>query len=211
MAETAVELREEQLTRTIDQVLEQMKALVITNDDQYQVAGEWLKRNKETQKQVKDFYEPERVATYAAYTSVTSQIKGYLDPLGKGETTIKRKMGAYTAEQEQKRREEERRLAEEARKREEERRLQEAVDTGDETLLDEPIQVPIIHVEKPKPVEGISYADNWTFEIVDAGVIPRPYLMPDEKKIRAYVKALKNAGQIPGVRIFCEKSARVRS
>jgi len=210
MAETTVALRDAELTKTIEEVLAEMERLTITGEEEYHAAGNWLKRNKETQKLVKDFYEPERKATHTAYTAVTQQIKSCMVPLEKAEGTVKRKMSEYITERMRKQREEQRRLEDEARKREEERRLQEAITTGDETLLDEPVEVPIVPMEKPEEVEGISYAALWTFEIVDANAIPRDFLMPDEKKIRQYVKAMKGAGKIPGIRIYEDKTARVR-
>jgi hypothetical protein len=65
-------------------------------------------------------------------------------------------------------------------------------------------------MEKPEEVAGISYAAVWMFEIVDRNAIPREFLMPDDKKIRQYVKAMKGAGEIPGIRIYEDKTARVR-
>lgn len=47
---------------------------------------------------------------------------------------------------------------------------------------------------------GLSYVKDWDFEIVDTNAITRDYLIPDEKKIRAVVKA--GVRNIPGVRVF---------
>lgn len=59
-----------------------------------------------------------------------------------------------------------------------------------------------------KPVtKGVSVTEVWTYEIVDASLLPREFLMADEKKIKA---ASVGAGlEIPGVRRF--KEARVAS
>lgn len=59
-----------------------------------------------------------------------------------------------------------------------------------------------------KPVtQGVSVTEVWDYEIVDASLLPREFLMPDEKKIKA---ASVGAGlEIPGVRRF--KKSRVAS
>lgn len=49
---------------------------------------------------------------------------------------------------------------------------------------------------------GVSFRDNWTFEVVDAELVPREYLMVDEKAIASVVKGLKEKTDIPGVRVF---------
>ena len=195
----------------IDSVLAEMDKLEITNQAQYQTAGEWLKRNKQTQTIVKEHFEPERLATYQAYKAVTDTIKGYLDKLTRSERSVKRMLSTYMEEQDRKRREEERRLAEIARKREEERLLAEAIETGDESVLEEPVEAPVVHVEAPPKVDGVSYVEHWTFEITDPASIPREYLIPDEKKIRQVVRVLKGDAKIAGVRIYAEKTVRAIS
>lgn len=59
-----------------------------------------------------------------------------------------------------------------------------------------------------KPVtQGVSVTEVWDYEIVDASLLPREFLMADEKKIKA---ASVGAGlEIPGVRRF--KKSRVAS
>lgn len=43
----------------------------------------------------------------------------------------------------------------------------------------------------PPKLAGVSTRENWDFEILDASLLPRAFLIPDEKKIRATVKAMK--------------------
>lgn len=77
-----------------------------------------------------------------------------------------------------------------------------------------PIQVAVAPVipEVPKAVRTETGSAHqrmtWEFEIVDAGNIPREYLMIDEKAIRQAVKA--GIRQIPGVRIFEQASTTFR-
>lgn len=53
-------------------------------------------------------------------------------------------------------------------------------------------------------VPGLSVTPTWTYEIVDANLLPREYLCPDEKKIAAVVKAAKGSIEIAGVRAVPE-------
>lgn len=58
---------------------------------------------------------------------------------------------------------------------------------------------PKIVVEPPKSF-GQSVRENWTFEIVDAALVPREFLVIDEKKIGGVVRAMKGYTNIPGVK-----------
>jgi hypothetical protein len=121
-------------------------------------------------------------------------------------------------------------LAAEARLRKEaeDQRLAEAAQleqrgdaVGASKLLEAPVPVPVVTpapVFAPAPpvpvapkVEGVSYRDDYDFEIFDPGQIPREYLVPDEKKIRAVVKAMRASALIPGVRVFVRRVPSVRA
>ena len=57
---------------------------------------------------------------------------------------------------------------------------------------------------KVEDVAGISTRTNWKFKIVDELLIPREYLIPDEKYIGQIVRAGKGKKQIPGIEIYSE-------
>lgn len=48
---------------------------------------------------------------------------------------------------------------------------------------------------------GQSVRETWNFELADLSLVPREYLMLDEKKVRAVVQALKGTTNIPGIRV----------
>lgn len=60
-------------------------------------------------------------------------------------------------------------------------------------------------------LEGVSSRENWDFEIIDENLIPREYLIPDLKKIRGVVKALKSGAKISGVKVFSTSTIVARS
>jgi len=120
---------------------------------------------------------------------------------------------------------EERRLKQEA----EDRRLADAAaleakgdKVGAERLISEPVVVapvaPVLvfaprpPVASPPPkVEGVSYREGWQFEIERPDLLPREYLVPDEKKIRGVVNALGDKANIPGVRVTPRRIASVKA
>ncbi len=67
-----------------------------------------------------------------------------------------------------------------------------------------------VESETPK-VAGMSSREDWDFEIVDASKLPPEFLQPNEKAIRAFVKAAKRADALPGVRAFPVKVFSQRS
>lgn len=125
---------------------------------------------------------------------------------------LKPAMARYQEAEDRRIREEEARRRREAEKEEEERRLKEAQELAEngqkelaDAVLDAPVVVAPVVLPRAEAPEGISYRDVWRFEIVDANKIPRDYLMVDDKKIGAVVRAMKGETRIDGVRVYSEK------
>ncbi len=118
-------------------------------------------------------------------------------------------------------RERERARAEEIRRREEAERERQTlaamaqiaveegmIETAEELTREaEHVPTPIITANIPK-AEGLSSAVLWRFEITDVALIPRQYVIPDERAIGGVVRALKGATNIPGIRVYSEESFR---
>lgn len=79
------------------------------------------------------------------------------------------------------------------------------------TAIDEMVAMSAAVPAAPAKLAGIGVRSNWDFEIIGPALIPREYLVVDEKKIRAVVKALKSETNIPGVRVFETSSLAVRA
>lgn len=108
----------------------------------------------------------------------------------------------------------------------EERRLAEAVaaeQAGDRVRAQALIEAPVVVAPvAPRPVfvapppvarpavEGVSFRDDWDFEVQDAARIPREYLMVNEVQIRKVVKAMKGQTAIPGIRAFARRVTAAR-
>lgn len=65
------------------------------------------------------------------------------------------------------------------------------------------VVAPVLERETPK-VKGVSGRRVWKFRIRDASKLPREYLLPDEKRIGAVVRAMKGDTRIEGVEVWDE-------
>ena len=211
-----LEEENEELVQSIDQALVEAKGVIITTDEQNQKAGELLKTFRALRNEIAAYWDPaieKAKATKAAAEKTRKDIcerKEEQDgPLRKGEEIIKSKMGAYWQKQEDERKQKEERLQAEARQYEEDKLLQEAEETGDDSILEEPIIVPQVRIEQTARVEGISMQSNWKWRVVDPKLIPREYLIIDEKAVNAMVKAKKGTTQIPGIEVYEDTITKV--
>lgn len=59
-------------------------------------------------------------------------------------------------------------------------------------------------------LEGVSFSDDWKAEIIDETMIPREYMKPDMQKIVGVASAMKEATDIPGIKVSCRKKVSVR-
>lgn len=168
--------------------------------------------------------------------NINNRFKLYSAPLERATTTLKRKIIHYNKEIERLRQEEIARQrkaeAEERAKQEAEaRRIREEAEAAAaaEALAtgkpyEEPKVEPPQFVSPPRPAPAPTYqvqktvrADlgtatvkkKWTYEIEDENLIPREYLMVNEKKIAAIVRA--GVRQIAGVRIYLEDDLQIRA
>lgn len=115
----------------------------------------------------------------------------------------------YEQEQERIRQEELRRLEAERRAREEELRRQMA-----EAHRVDPVVVQ--ELQNLKSQQAVAVAETpknsitkvWSYEIVEIGIIPREFLMPDDAKIKAAVRA--GIRDIPGIIIFQKDQLVIR-
>lgn len=198
--------------------------LPITTDEDYAAVARGLQEVKEFQKRVMHFFQDMKQKAHEAWKSVVAKEKETLELPSAFEQACKRAMNDYAAEQERKRREEQarleaeaRRLAEEERAREAERLAQEAEAEQDDakmeeavTMLDRPIETPVVTLPKATPkVSGISRRDNWSAVVVDFRALVQyvaqnpsflGLLAPDQKALNQMARSLKDRMAIPGVK-----------
>ena len=218
MEETAIQLIErepEDVNRKALTYVEQIGTLppIIKTPAEYLLGGQIWKDGKALLKEIDEGYNDIIRAAHQLHKKAVARKAKYYSPVEDGVKFVKDLLERFDRDLEEKRQAEERRLREIARKEEEERRLREAIeaeangekDIG-EAILEEPIYVPPIIIEKEVPkVSGIVFREIWDFEIVDEKLIPFEYLQPNMIKIGSVVRSLKSTTNIPGIRAFSRR------
>lgn len=69
---------------------------------------------------------------------------------------------------------------------------------------------PVVDLPRAE-ASGTSLREVWKFSVIDPALVPREYLIVDEKAIGAVVRALKGRASIPGVRVYSEKTMSAKS
>jgi len=198
------------------------EAAVVVDDASYGFAAELLKNVKALRNQIADFCKPEIARWHDGHKASLKRMAELEAPLTIAEATIKKSLTTYATAQDAKRKAEEARLAALAREEEEARRLVEAaaleaegVKTGDQEMVQTaqdimaaPVVAPVITLPKATPtVAGVSMREAWRYRITDPALVPRSYLVIDDAKLGAVVRALKEMTDIPGVVAYSEKVA----
>ena len=188
----------------------------ITTPEELQIIGQRLVSVKDIKKQVTEMFAEPKKKAHEAHRAICDLESKFLKPLEEIEKSFNRLVIAYNQEVQRRAREEAERLRLEAEKKAEEERKKleaqvlKAIDKGQTDKAEALMQkaetiVPIVPItpvyEEPK-VEGLKIKQNWTFEIVDASLIPREYLIPDEKKLLGIAKTMKGDAKVPGVRFY---------
>jgi len=207
-------LRSEALT-----LVDRAKSITIRNNSEHDLACQELQRVARVRKGiVQAFEEPKRKA-FEAHRAIVKLETDLLQYPLQAERVIKGAIGAWRTEEEKVRRQEQAKLQETARRQQEDMRMAEAealANTGHvaeaEALLDEPVIGAVIELPKPDS-GGVTTRRKWGWKITDASAIRRDFLIPDEKKIGALVRALgpDAASTICGIEVTEETVVAVRA
>ena len=200
MAPDTIELESQALA-----LVDEARDLTITTVYDFQLADQYLSRNKTMQREWEEFTRPSCDAAHTAWKATIAVRDRILNPLKEWEAAIKRKMAEWRREQEQRRLEAERKANEDAR-------LAAAVDAernGEnghaEALLNDTAMVPpvILPAVTPAGTRAV-FRKDWKYTITDVNAIPREYLMVDTAKIGQVVRAMKEQTKIAGVTVYAE-------
>lgn len=191
-----------------------VNALMITNDETFLKGGSLLTTIKNVSREVESAFSDPVKKAHEAHKSMVALRDRALAPFRSAELAIKGKLARYQSDQEEKRRREAEQLAVEARARAEDEKLkaaESAMDNGDlekcSKILEAPaapITITPTTLEAPK-IAGVSFREDWDFEVEDVNAIPREYMTPDVTMIRKMVKAQGKVCRIPGIRIFSKQ------
>jgi len=185
----------------------QAEDLKVTDQGTFDAAAEMLKTIKAYIAEVKKITGPVKEATHAAWKTAVAQETGLVGQAEEAERILKygakgnaiapepTSIAGYQRAQ---------KAAADAARAEIERVQREAEVKAKEQAkaTGVPVQAVVVFTPPPPAVPkatGIGFTPEWGFRITDESLIPREYLMVDEKKIRAVVKAMKKQTNIPGV------------
>jgi hypothetical protein len=189
----------------------------VTTVDQYNAAGDHLKLVKALQGTLDAQHRVLKAPILESGRRIDAFFKEPRDRAADAERVLKAAMLGYTRAQEVLRQQQEakaRELADkerlklesQAQKLEAKGKVEQAEAKREMAAV---IPTPVIAVETPK-IAGVSMRETWSFEVVDAKLVPDEYKVVDERKLGAVVRALKSATNIPGVRAFPEQGISSR-
>jgi hypothetical protein len=195
-----------------------LRAMVVTDDEQYREAATFLQGIKHEQKMLDELEEREKRPHLDALGKIREEYGPLRAQFDEAEEIIKTLLVGFTERIAREREAEQARLnieAEATRQRLEKR--------ADKALANGKIEqamalhgqanaavAPVLHHEPPK-VEGLHYVESYDFEIINKADVPEEYKIVDLKLLRRVVSALKGASRITGVRIFKVTRAVSRS
>lgn len=187
----------------------QVMAFKIACTGDLQMAASLLNEVDALIKKVHDSQDPICDATHKAWKAATSERTRLLQPMDNMRTHLRQITANYTYQQEQERKRQQAEAEAKAQAEAEAIRQQQIADAKKAkdkaqvaALKAAPLPVVVVApvAEAPK-VEGIRTVVEYDFEIVDGAKVPREYLLIDNVKIRAVVRAMKKETNIPGVRV----------
>lgn len=193
---------------------EKADAMIIANNDDLAQADVFFGAMRAMRKEIERVFDPLVKSAYKHYKEIKATKDDAEEPVLRAEKIVNGKVTMYMGEVKRQRNEalarqraeeEKIRCEQEAVMAEKRAEAQKAIDEG--RRMTPFIPVPILPVTKTAvPVVPVlqqgTIRTTWDFEITDAALLPREYLMPNEKAIGAVVRALKNVANIPGVRVF---------
>lgn len=193
------------------------QCFTIISNDGYIKAGEILKTIKGRYQEIEAKRKEMTLPLDETKRRIMDFFRQPLEQLSNAERLIKGAMVGFTQEQEKIRREEEQRI--QALAREEQERLDKLVMEGiaqaqkegnlakAEEILATVVQVavPIVQSEKPR-VQGIKTITRWKYRVIDGALIPREYLIPNEKMLADIAISAKGTIKIPGVEFYSEST-----
>ena len=194
-------------------ILSDAETFMVETDDNFVDAQLFVKQLKGHEKFVLSVYGDEIKQAHGLHKSLKNKENILMSPIKKARSIMNGKIVAY---QQQKLTEARERAAKLEAERVAKAEVAEAkaIYHGSEVvdILEEEDATDIeIVVEKPPMAQGVSLVETWGFEIVDESKLPRDFMVPDLKRIRQVVRAMKDKTNIPGVLAKVETGVRAQA
>jgi len=186
----------------------------ITCQEDYSRAGESLKTIKGAAERIDTMRKSMTKPLDDSKKRIMDFFRRPLEILENAEKSLKRSMLVYQNEQDKKRREEEARIAAQQKAEAEklEKRAEKAAASGKTDKAEElraqaqqkasfaPVLAPTVEA-----VAGINTKTVWKCRIVNTDLIPREYMMPNDKMLNDIARATKGTLKIPGIEFYGEQ------
>lgn len=230
-------LQEQELKQEITTIDNQVKSVVITNQESFTNAGNITLTIDGMIKQVKEYWKEPKEKAFQAHKAITAKESEMLGPLKEMRNMVQKKISAYLTEIDRKRKEEQAKLDEQRRKQEEterkklEERAARAEESGKtekaEALREKAEEVyipPVVvqpEVEKTTRIESGTISQKTVLELtvtdpmavvkaVAQGQAPITTIKIEEAKLKAFIK-LSALKEFPGCEIREVIDAQFRS
>jgi hypothetical protein len=178
---------------------EKAKKIKVVDQPSLVKANEFIGVCKQLMDEISAAFDPHIKAALELKRSLEAEKRKYWDAPDQARSVVRAEISRYALEQS-----EVLRKAELVRQ-EAERKARMALESG-RVKTSEKILAKIEPLPPAPKAAGLSFRDDWKFEITDEAKIPRPYLMADEVKIGKAVRDYKENCSIPGVRAFMVKT-----
>jgi hypothetical protein len=196
-----------------------MTALVVTDQASLKVAVDLGREVKKSAKEIEEKVDKILKPLNVARNALLEEKLVSLAPFEAWEKKIKQVCTTFMDAEEKKAADKRRKDETEAQRIADEARLKHATEVeatqGREaatTLLEQPVApMPIPKAPEPPKAAGASFTTRWKHEVVNVALIPREFLVVDDRALAAYATAMKEKAAVPGVRFFSEKSMGLRS
>lgn len=200
-------------------VLEVSRQLIISNDQDYTVAADFLKDLKTIEKSIDETFDAAIKAAHDAHKAVLAAKAKHAEPVKQAEGFIKSKLLVYQQDSEKRRKQQEEEIRAAAAKEAEDERIQKAERLIAEGKAEEALL--ILEGEKSAPsavilppslpkVKGVTTKKVLKVEVYDlmalikavaAGAAPANLIEPDMAQLTKLSKALGEHMNVPGVRL----------
>ncbi len=209
-------------------LIETVKTLAVTTKDEHAGALEMFRAIALREKVVKEFFKESKDKAHAAHKAICEMETKLLSPLSTARALVTNKINQYTAAEEARAREEQRKLDEMARKDAEERQLADAEQAQKEgkpeeaeAILNAETEIPIIRMpSRVAKVDGVGTQKRWGAELTDKVALIKWVAQHPENAelldanmpaLNKLAIALKAGFNIPGVKAVEKTSLTTRA
>ncbi len=172
------------ISTSVDCAVDVVKSIEVVDASSCNTMVETLRTIKTVIKSVEDYYSPRKAGAHQVWKGYCDDEGRFLKPLKEAEKTGKLAIAKYHEEQERKNR-------------------------AAATKIEAMTGIAAVTIVQPQ-MNSATTKKLYRWKVVNASLIPREFLKPDDDKIHGMVEVLKDATNIPGIEVFTETSVTIR-